>query len=417
MSCYKKIIILFLFLFAINLQASKAYGNEDRDILFAIEFERLNDVSSAKFLYLKLFEKSNNYEYLLRYLSLSLNQRKFKEVKYYALNNLDKESLQYEQILRIYIISLINLQEFKEALHSSRTLLSQNKSALNYEIVANVYFAQRKYKEAIEYFESSYIVNNSPKVLFNLVNILYAYANEKNKAISYLETHIRLNGCDYLVCSKLLSIYQEQKNLDGIISVLKTSYFSKNSNSYYSKDKTLNLLISYMAQKDINLAISFLEKNKLSDDTLFALYKRANLLSKAYLLVKKIYIKNKEIDYLAQIAILEFELAKNKRKVLNSVIEKFEKVLRVLDNHVYQNYLGYILIEYDKDIKRGLMYVNKALLQAPKNVAYLDSLAWGEYKLGRCKKAKEHMQEVINEVGEDDLEIKHHWKKIKECLK
>ena len=99
------------------------------------------------------------------------------------------------------------------------------------------------------------------------------------------------------------------------------------------------------------------------------------------------------------------------------MIEKFEKVLRVLDNHVYQNYLGYILIEYDKDIKRGLMYVNKALLQAPKNVAYLDSLAWGEYKLGRCKKAKEHMQEVINEVGEDDLEIKHHWKKIKECLK
>jgi len=417
MSCYKKIVILFLFLFITSAHASKVYENEDRDILYAIEYERMNNLDAAKNLYLKLFENSNNYEYLLRYLSLSLNQKKFQEVKHYALQNLNKKSKQYEQILRIYVISLINLQEFEQAFISSKKLLAQNKSALNYEIVANVYFAQRKYKKAIEYFESSYIANNSPKILFNLVNILYAYANEKNKAISYLETHIRLNGCDYLVCSKLLSIYQEQKNLEGIISVLKTSYFSSNSNSYYSKEKTLKLLISYMAQKDISLAISFLEKHKLNDDTLFTLYKRANLLPQAYVLVKKIYKKNKKIDYLAQIAILEFELAKNKKKVLNSVIEKFEKVLKTLDNHVYQNYLGYILIEYEKDIKRGLMYVNKALLQAPKNVAYLDSLAWGEYKLGQCKKAKKHMQEVINEVGQDDLEIKHHWKKIKECLK
>jgi len=417
MSRYKKIIILFLIFFSLNTFASKAHPAEDRNILFAIEYERINQFSKAKNIYLKLFTDTNKNEYLLRYLSISLGQKRFDEVKYYAYNNLNEKSKTYEQLLRIYIIALINLQDFELAHLASSKLLDKNKSSINYEIVANVYFAQKKYLKAIQYFESSYIENKSPKVLFNLVNVLYAYANQKNKAISYLETHIRMLGCDYLVCSKLLSIYQEQKNIDGIISILKTSYFSKKTDSYYSKEKTFQLLISYLEQKDIMLAIHFLEKNPHNDKMLFTLYKRANKLNKAFILAKKIYKKTQELDYLAQIAILEFELAKNKKDVMSSVVKKFEKVLLKINNHVYQNYLGYILIEYNINIKRGLFFVNKALAQAPKNLAYLDSLAWGEYKMGHCKIAKEHMQKVINEITSKDLEIKSHWKKIKECLK
>ncbi len=81
---------------------------------------------------------------------------------------------------------------------------------------------------------------------------------------------------------------------------------------------------------------------------------------------------------------------KIKKTVLKSVIKKFEDVLTVLDNHVYQNYLGYILIDFDVDInKGGLDFVNKALEKAPpNNLAYIDSLAWGgQYKLKQCKKS------------------------------
>ncbi len=114
---------------------------------------------------------------------------------------------------------------------------------------------------------------------------------------------------------------------------------------------------------------------------------------------------------------LEFEMAKDKKTVIKSVVKKFEDVLTVLDNHVYQNYLGYILIDLDIDVKKGLKYVKKALEKAPNNLAYIDSLAWGQYKLNECKEALINIKKVVDGAGLDDIEIKTHWNKIKECNK
>jgi tetratricopeptide (TPR) repeat protein len=261
-------------------------------------------------------------------------------------------------------------------------------------------------------------MDNNSNTLFNLVNILYAYLNRKAEALAYLETHVRLYGCDSIVCSKLVSIYQEQNNIDGIISVLKRSY--QNNRDAGNKDmasKTYELLITYIEKKDINEAIAFLEKEKIDNVKLVNLYKRTNQPLKALKLVRKLYREDGNIDFLAQIAILEFETAKDKKKVLNNVIKKFNDVLTVLDSHVYQNYLGYLLIDYDIDVKKGLDYVESALEKAPNNIAYLDSKAWANYKLGNCVEAYKFMKKVVDEVGLNESEIKFHWKKIKECSK
>ncbi len=90
--------------------------------------------------------------------------------------------------------------------------------------------------------------------------------------------------------------------------------------------------------KDTKDAILFLEESRADDDKLLYLYRSEKEYEKAYKLVSTLYEKTSNIDYLAQIAILEFEKAKNKEEVLESVIKKFEDVLTVLDNHIYQNY-------------------------------------------------------------------------------
>ena len=110
-------------------------------------------------------------------------------------------------------------------------------------------------------------------------------------------------------------------------------------------------------------------------------------------------------------------MAEDKKLVLNDVIFKFEKVLQTTSNHIYENYLAYILIDFDVDVKKGLILVKKALVQEPNNIAYLDTLAWGEYKQKNCKEAFKQMKKVVDEVGLDDAEIKMHWHKIKECKK
>ncbi len=397
---------------------AKLFEQEDEYILYAIEYTNQEKYNISRDLYYELFEKTNKYEYLLRSLRFSLEIKDFEMARKISEKNLNDDVPEYEEIYRIYIVALINLYEYDEALKHAKILLSQFDNILNYELLGNVYYMKKDFYEAAQYFESAYSQNGNPTTLLNLVNILYSFINEKQKAISYLETHIRLKSCELAVCTKLLSIYEEQQNVDGIISVLKRMYSKfKYDEDFTSMIKAYNMLIEYLEQKDIHLAIAFLEENHIDDMKLIALYKRANEIQKALTLVKNVYKLNKNIDLLAQIAILEFEVAENKAAVLPSVISKFEDVLAVLDNHIYQNYLGYILIDFDVDVQKGLALVKKALEKAPNNLAYIDSLAWGLYKQKQCKEAYVHMKKIVDAIGLNDEEIKTHWKKIQECSK
>ena len=281
-----------------------------------------------------------------------------------------------------------------------------------------MYIQKSEYQKAKNIYTKIYKKTSTPRSLINLVNVMYLYLEEKKEAINLLESHINLNGCTDILCSKLLSFYQEEKNIDGIISVLKKTYHSfEEKGNEFTLNKVYKLLMYYLEKKDIKEVISFLEETKANDEKLLSLYRTSSMYDKAHDLATKLYEETSNIDYLAQLAIIDFERAKDKREVLDGVIKKFEDVLTVLDNHIYQNYLGYILIDFDIDVKRGLEYVNKALEKAPHNLAYIDSLAWGQYKLNDCKNAYANMKKVVDSAGLDDLEIKTHWEKIKECNK
>ena len=122
--------------------------------------------------------------------------------------------------------------------------------------------------------------------------------------------------------------------------------------------------------------------------------------------------------WLAEYGIMLFESAKNKKdkKLLERVVDKLSRAIKEgLDEPIYYNYLGYLLIDNDIDIKRGIKLVKKALKSEPDSAFYIDSLAWGYYKLGRCEEAYKLMKKVIKKLGSDDEEIKNHLKKIKKC--
>lgn len=61
--------------------------------------------------------------------------------------------------------------------------------------------------------------------------------------------------------------------------------------------------------------------------------------------------------------------------------------------------------------------VKQALEINPNNIAYLDSLAWGYYKLDRCEESKTILDKVITKVGKSDVDIKYHLDKIENCIK
>jgi len=77
------------------------------------------------------------------------------------------------------------------------------------------------------------------------------------------------------------------------------------------------------------------------------------------------------------------------------------------DNGTAWNYLGYMLIDFDQDIDRGIEYVQKALRIEPNNPAFLDSLGWGYYKKKDFKKALEYLQRAVAAMDDDPTNYGH----------
>ncbi|HEX6198809.1 MAG TPA: tetratricopeptide repeat protein [Thermoanaerobaculia bacterium] len=88
------------------------------------------------------------------------------------------------------------------------------------------------------------------------------------------------------------------------------------------------------------------------------------------------------------------------------------------DFHPALNYLGYMWIEEGQNLERAMDLVQKAVELDPDNGAYIDSLGWGYYQLGRFDEAREaleraarliqdstvyeHLGDVYAALGEED---------------
>jgi tetratricopeptide (TPR) repeat protein len=78
------------------------------------------------------------------------------------------------------------------------------------------------------------------------------------------------------------------------------------------------------------------------------------------------------------------------------------------DNPTYNNDLGYIWAEHDKNLDEAEKMIKKALDAEPDNSAYLDSMAWVLFKKKDFKKAKEHMQKAIQDPRTQDMVLYDH---------
>lgn len=413
------VLVILLLLSSLNITAKENNRkiNDTALMLIALDYENRGEKKNSRDTFMYLLDQYNEYEYLKYALSLSLQIKDYDTILTLSAKYKHIFKEHYEDIARLEIMGLIKQKQLDIALLFSKELLEKYRNATNYENIGSILYSQGRYKESLPYFESAYGEKQDSKRLLNLVSVLYAYLDKKQLAISYLETYLGLHGCEIEVCQRLLVYYQEQKNLDGMVSILKKIYkkYKKEDKNHQSLDKITNTIVEILKIKDIKNAIQFLEENKIYDIKLLTLYHQTKEYKKALALTRKLYRKTKDRNYLAQLAILVYESTDDKNKVLPNVVANFKLALKELDNHQYQNYFGYLLIDHDIDVKKGIFWVKKALEKDPKNIAYRDSLAWGYFKLKQCKTAEKIIDQLVLEVGLEDKELKKHYDMIKGC--
>jgi len=418
MSSYSRLIFLTLFLFI-----SSAYATEEQEDLFimmALDSEKKQKPLESFSYYNKLYKKTLKEDYLKKAIFYSYRAKKFNDMYLLSQIAVEKFPKYAEYYTQQIIIALLSENKTTKAMEVAKKLIKKHPNATSYEIMANVFYAKEDYKNSLKYYESAYTINQNEKTLIKLTTILYTYMNKKDVALAYLETYLQTKGCTKLVCDKLMLIYQEQGNVDGMLSILNRMYLKYKRNPALHKTTLIiqNLIVTLLEGKDIKEAIKFLEKTKIDQTKLINLYYQDGQLKKALKMTRKLYRKTRKPDLLGKIAMFEFELAKDKHKVMKHVVANFELALSSgINNASYQNYYGYLLIDFDINVKKGMKLIRSALKTTPNNVAYLDSLAWGYYKLGKCKKALTIMKKVISVTGLKDQEIKLHWNNIKACKK
>ena len=391
----------------------KAFAEEDTYIMFALRAEQERSYKTAADLFAQLYDKSEKKEYFYRSLQDSYLAKDYETVITTA-DRYTQDVLQDRKLARLKIASLAELEKIEEANTLAVALAKETKEAEDYILTADVYIKNHQYDEALKYLEGAYAIDHNEKILDKISIILYVNLSRKKEAIAELETYTHIHGCTEVICNRLIGIYSNENNIDGLLSVYKRKYAQQPDSEIAKK-----IIQIYGYKRDYINLMNFLEESHEDDELLLQLYLSAKDFKKASTLADKLYKKEGLVEYLGQSAIYKYEANKEKldKKILKDVVAKLEKVVAQNNDTLYKNYLGYILIDHSLDIKKGMQYICEVLKVKPNSGYYLDSLAWGYYKLGQCKRAKKIMMKVKTLEGGDDPEVEAHIKAINKCIK
>jgi tetratricopeptide (TPR) repeat protein len=391
----------------------KVYEYEDSYILFALRAEQLRDFQSASDIFSLLYDNTGKKEYLYRSLQNDLIVPEFNKAitRVNALNNVGISDF---VLMRVKIVALMGVGHLVEAKFLAHELLEESEEVDDYLLLSDIHVQLREYENALAVLERAYAKNYSEKVIDTMSLVLYVHLHKTQEAITRLESHSRMHGCSLQICMRLAGFYSKENDLEALLDVYLRIYELEQDANIAKK-----IVQIYLYKRDSLSLISFLENSKSDDDTLLQLYANMKNYDKAHLVAKSLYKKTGDVSYLGRSAIYKYESYADKtdRIMLTQVIENLKSVLELNNDALYLNYLGYILIDHDVNIKEGMKYIEKALEKEPNSSYYLDSLAWGHYKLGECKEASEIMKKVLTLEGGDNVEVLLHIKAIEECLK
>jgi tetratricopeptide (TPR) repeat protein len=394
--------------------------SEDALIMQAVLSESAGDLDASRELYEKLFTLTGNKEYLIREAQDALSAKKDHTR---SITNLTRWVTQHptdhdKQLYLVLAALYIETGAPQEADEIVDAYLTKGEvDSLDLEEFGALKIQLGEYADALELLKKAYSQSPNEQNALQIAALYLLKLKQPEKAISILERHIE-NDPETSVGTyfKLIEMYAKAFKLDKVLTLYKKLYHKDPQKYFLQKIIEISLY-----QKDTEGLIRFLESTKGNNDILYSIYKDNGFFDKAIAKAQSIYQKTHKATWLAEEAILVYEKAQKSHQITPEILQKmsqlFEKSFAEGEKKgMYLNYYGYTLIEHDMDVDKGIGLVRRALGKDPNNVFYLDSLAWGLYKKGQCRKAYKLMLRVLKKEGlKEQPEIKDHLKAIKAC--
>lgn len=409
-------------IFGILLCVFSLWGfNEDDAVNEALNAVDAKNYNQARDLYLVLYEESGKIEYLRESILVSgllddpngaINLIRF----FY------KKNPQYDlEVEKVLADSYLKLGDVKNSILTIEKIKEKENSPVVHEILGGLYMETKRFDEALKELNTAY---NSTHSEASLEKIIAIYLNTQKTGLigDLLNTHLEKYGCSQDLCKRSIEFYIKTKQISRVEKILAQI----ESRSPTIQNAT-NLIAVYAYQKKFDEALKIAKKYPLNRNILLELYIGNQDFKNASQLSEVIYQEEKKPEYLILSQMYLFEALKPKisKDELLSILSKLKKGIEefrqesIQTTSMFANYLnfaGYLMIDYDIAIKEGIGYVQEALKIEPNNIEFIDSLAWGYYKLGQCDQAKKEFEKIPQEKILDNADLKEHKKSLSACV-
>jgi tetratricopeptide (TPR) repeat protein len=98
-----------------------------------------------------------------------------------------------------------------------------------------------------------------------------------------------------------------------------------------------------------------------------------------------------------------------RQKITAEAERVFRQVLAKDPDHASaMNYLGYMFVERGERLQEALALIQRAVGLEPYNGAYLDSLGWAYFRMGKLDEAEKHLRVAAGQLPRDSV-VQDHW--------
>ncbi|PAF44679.1 ATP-dependent nuclease subunit B [Helicobacter sp. 11S02596-1] len=397
---------------------------EDYYLMIASDAFNRGDFETAKDDYLVLYEETNQIAYARQAAVCAASMGDFETALKLAI--LYQETTKDTNDLptnKIIADGYIRMGDIKKAISLLETIKKKEDSLSVDNVLGTLYLSQKEFGKAFLLLDRFYNETHDEEALEKIITI-YLAKNNKTAALNLLKSHLRKYGCSSQLCEKSFNTFAQFNDLTDAQEVFK---------EIYEKSPTIENARYYIwilaSQKKYKQAQEIAQTFPLDRHLLLDLYVVQKDFAGASKQASLIYQEQKDPKYLALEAVYLYEAMQTPQKdTIKKVVQKLENALNQRKKEIssikenlnhqdafFYNFLGYMLIDYDMNIKKGIDYVKVALGIDPSSISYVDSLAWGYYKLGKCKEAQKIFSTIPKDQIEIEPELKAHFEAINTC--
>ncbi len=237
--------------------------------------------------------------------------------------------------------------------------------------------------------------------------LVYVEMQDPHRAITDLKRIVRAHPSELRVRDYLGWLYEQVDDVDGAIDAYQTNI--DRDSTFYDSRFHLGILLYRLSRYDeavqhLTGAVGLKPGNPEPHLLLGLSYLQAEQFEQSTSAFEK------GLEYHPNDESLRFNLgaAYDKLDRFSDVVREMEAVLALNPDHTDAlNYLGYSYADRGIHGEEAVELTRRAVALKPENGAYVDSLGWALFKVGRVAEALQHIQRAAELVKDDPVIFEH----------